>query len=175
MSVTTITERMPGDANTEAVPRQLATAQRSTAPSGSKGSPVRGERRWSGDSSPRRSPTAIAFSSTKRRHRNSPLVSLRFVGVFNPKGLLAPQNPPKRTQRIAVLRELKEIFQCSRCQPVHRVIAPINPTLRGWVTYFPSGARAGAPPLSETGGTEGALERFLKAESAARTRPQTIA
>ena len=35
-----------------------------------------------------------------------------------------------------MLRELKEVFRRSRSQPVDRVIAEINPILRGWVNYF---------------------------------------
>ena len=35
-----------------------------------------------------------------------------------------------------MLRKLKEVFRRYRSQPVGRVIAEINPILRGWVNYF---------------------------------------
>ena len=51
-------------------------------------------------------------------------------------GVWRPQYTPKLTKRTALLRKLKEIFRRSRSQPVGRVIALINPILRGWVNYF---------------------------------------
>jgi RNA-directed DNA polymerase len=39
-------------------------------------------------------------------------------------------------QRTALLRKLKEEFRRLDSQPVGRVIAVINPILRGWVNYF---------------------------------------
>jgi hypothetical protein len=41
--------------------------------------------------------------------------------------------------RTVLTRKLKEIFRRFRSQPVDRVIALINPRLRGWVNYFPRG------------------------------------
>src|SRR5439155_224788 len=43
---------------------------------------------------------------------------------------------PQRKARTALLRELKEAFRRFRSQPVERLIAEINPKLRGWVNYF---------------------------------------
>ena len=39
-------------------------------------------------------------------------------------------------QRTALLRKLKAEFGRQRSPPVGRVIAVINPVLRGWVNYF---------------------------------------
>jgi len=44
------------------------------------------------------------------------------------------QLAPALKQRTALLRKLKEVFRRWRSQPVRRVIAVINPILRGWVT-----------------------------------------
>ncbi|MBI4591370.1 MAG: hypothetical protein HY725_21275 [Candidatus Rokubacteria bacterium] len=35
-----------------------------------------------------------------------------------------------------MLRKLNEVFRRCQSQPVRRVIALINPILRGWVNYF---------------------------------------
>jgi RNA-directed DNA polymerase len=43
---------------------------------------------------------------------------------------------PAVKQRTALLRKLKEEFRRLDSQPVERVIAVINPILRGWVNYF---------------------------------------
>jgi RNA-directed DNA polymerase len=42
-------------------------------------------------------------------------------------------------QRTALLRTLKEVFRRFQSQSVARVIAAINPVLRGWVQYFAHG------------------------------------
>jgi RNA-directed DNA polymerase len=52
------------------------------------------------------------------------------------RGRWRPQYTPQQKARTAVLRELKEGFRRSRSQPVDRVIAAINPRLRGWVNDF---------------------------------------
>jgi RNA-directed DNA polymerase len=39
----------------------------------------------------------------------------------------------------ALVRPLKEVFRRHRSQPIERVIALINPVLRGWVNYFAVG------------------------------------
>jgi RNA-directed DNA polymerase len=52
------------------------------------------------------------------------------------RGRWRPQYTPTRKARTALLRELKEAFRRSQSQPVDRLIAEINPKLRGWVNYF---------------------------------------
>jgi RNA-directed DNA polymerase len=49
------------------------------------------------------------------------------------RGRWRPQYTPQQKARTAWLRELKEGFRRDRSQPVDRVIAAINPRLRGWV------------------------------------------
>ena len=46
---------------------------------------------------------------------------------------------PRMKARTKLLRRLKEEFRHLRSQPVGRVIARINPILRGWVNYFRTG------------------------------------
>lgn len=43
---------------------------------------------------------------------------------------------PRMKARTALLRKLKAVFRCYISQPIERVIAMINPILRGWVNYF---------------------------------------
>jgi RNA-directed DNA polymerase len=59
-----------------------------------------------------------------------------FRRVRSLRGRWRPQYTPQQKARTALLRELKEVFRRSRSQPVDRVIAEINPRLRGWVNYF---------------------------------------
>ncbi len=46
---------------------------------------------------------------------------------------------PRMKARTKLLRRLKEEFRRFRPHPVGRVIARINPILRGWVNYFRKG------------------------------------
>ena len=46
---------------------------------------------------------------------------------------------PSSKKRTALVRALKEVFRRHRSQPIERVIALINPVLRGWVNYFAVG------------------------------------
>jgi len=55
------------------------------------------------------------------------------------RGVWWPLRTPQLKKRTALLRKLKEIFRSSQSQPVSRVIAQINPVLRGWVNYFAIG------------------------------------
>ena len=59
-----------------------------------------------------------------------------FRRVRSLRGRWRPQYTPKLKKRTALLRKLKEVFRRYRSQPVGRVIAEINPILRGWVNYF---------------------------------------
>ena len=52
------------------------------------------------------------------------------------------QLAPALKKRTALLRKLQEVFRRWRSQPVRRVIAVINPILRGWVNYFRVGNAA---------------------------------
>ena len=65
-----------------------------------------------------------------------------FRRVRSLRGRWRPQYTPTRKARTAVLRKLKEVFQQYDSQPVGRVIAKINPILRGWVNYFRIGQAA---------------------------------
>jgi RNA-directed DNA polymerase len=58
------------------------------------------------------------------------------------RGKWWPKVTPALKQRTALLRKLKEEFRRWDSQPVGRVIAVINPILRGWVNYFQIGNAA---------------------------------
>ena len=62
-----------------------------------------------------------------------------FRRVRSLRGVWRPQYTPKVQRRTALLRKLKEVFRRWQAQPVGRVIAVINPIVRGWVTYFRMG------------------------------------
>jgi RNA-directed DNA polymerase len=47
-----------------------------------------------------------------------------------------PYYAPKRKKRTALFENLREIFRQHVSWPVEKVIAKINPILRGWVNYF---------------------------------------
>ena len=65
-----------------------------------------------------------------------------FRRVRSLRGRWRPQYTPTRKARTAVRRKLKAVFQQYDSQPVGRVIAKINPILRGWVNYFRIGQAA---------------------------------
>jgi RNA-directed DNA polymerase len=62
-----------------------------------------------------------------------------FRRIRSLRGRWRAQYTPKRKARMALRRRLKEVFQQYDSQPVGRVIAKINPILRGWVNYFAIG------------------------------------
>jgi RNA-directed DNA polymerase len=47
-----------------------------------------------------------------------------------------PYYAPKLKKRTALFEKLREIFRQNVSWPVEKVIAKINPILRGWVNYF---------------------------------------
>jgi hypothetical protein len=59
--------------------------------------------------------------------------------VRSRKGKWRPHYAPKLTKRTALLDKLKDIFRRFQSQPMGRVVALINPILRGWVRYFAVG------------------------------------
>ena len=66
-------------------------------------------------------------------------LGFEFRRVRTRKGAWRPHYAPKLKKRTALLQKLKEAFGRSVSQPVGRVIAEINPILRGWVNYFAAG------------------------------------
>jgi len=66
-------------------------------------------------------------------------LGFEFRRVRTRKGRWRPHYVPKMKKRTALLQGLKGIFRSYRSQPLDRVIAEINPILRGWVNYFAIG------------------------------------
>jgi RNA-directed DNA polymerase len=66
-------------------------------------------------------------------------LGFEFRRVRTRKGAWRPRYSPKLKKRTALLDKLKEIFRCFQSQPIGRVVALINPILRGWVQYFAIG------------------------------------
>lgn len=63
-------------------------------------------------------------------------LGFEFRMVRSQRGTLRANITPKAKKRKELLGKLKEQFQKHVSQPVERVIAKINPILRGWVNYF---------------------------------------
>lgn len=63
-------------------------------------------------------------------------LGFEFRRVRSRTGRWRPNFAPKIKKRTALLEKLKEVFRGLRSQPVERVVAKINPILRGWVNYF---------------------------------------
>jgi RNA-directed DNA polymerase len=74
-----------------------------------------------------------------RRGDSFGYLGFEFRRVRTHKGAWRPHYAPKLKKRTALLQKLKEVFGRSVSQPVGRVIAEINPILRGWVNYFAAG------------------------------------
>ena len=66
-------------------------------------------------------------------------LGFEFRRVLSRKGAWRPQYTPKLKKRTVLLEKLRAIFRRFVSQPVDRVIALINPILRGWVNYFAVG------------------------------------
>jgi RNA-directed DNA polymerase len=66
-------------------------------------------------------------------------LGFEFRRVRSRKGAWRPCYTPKLKKRTALLGKLKDIFRCFQSQSVGRVLALINPILRGWVRYFAVG------------------------------------
>jgi RNA-directed DNA polymerase len=62
-----------------------------------------------------------------------------FRRVRSRQGAWRAWYPPRVKKRTALLRKLKEIVRRYQSHPIDRVIALINPILRGWVRYFAVG------------------------------------
>ena len=76
--------------------------------------------------------------------------------VRSRRGVWRPQYTPKMKRRTALLQKLKEVFRRWQAQPVGRMIAVINPIVRGWVNYFRIGHASRCLILREgLGGAEG--------------------
>ena len=74
-----------------------------------------------------------------RRGESFGYLGFEFRRVRTHKGAWRPHYAPKLKKRTALLQTLKAVFRRSVSQPVGRVIAEINPILRGWVNYFAVG------------------------------------
>ena len=89
----------------------------------------------------------LAKLALRLNEEKSRLVDLRqgetfgFLGfdfrrVRSLRGVWRAQVTPKVSQRTALLTRLREVFRRYQSQPAGRLIAEINPILRGWVNYF---------------------------------------
>ncbi len=102
---------------------------------------------WLMEAVPRRLREELAKLDVRLNEEKSRIVDLSrgesfgFLGfdfrrVRSLRGRWRAQYTPKRKKRVALLQELKEVFQRYQSQPTEELIAAINPKLRGWVNYF---------------------------------------
>ena len=102
---------------------------------------------WLMEAVPRRLREELAKLDVRLNEEKSRIVDLSrgesfgFLGfdfrrLRSLRGRWRPQYTPKQKKRTALLQELKGVFRRSQSQPVDRLIAEINPKLRGWVNYF---------------------------------------
>jgi RNA-directed DNA polymerase len=66
-------------------------------------------------------------------------LGFEFRRIRSRKGVWRPCYAPKLKKRTALLEKLRDIFRRFQSQPIGRVVALINPILRGWVRYFAVG------------------------------------
>ncbi len=66
-------------------------------------------------------------------------LGFEFRRVRSRQGAWRPNYAPRLKKRTALLRKLRDIFRRFQSQPIGRVVALINPILRGWVQYFAAG------------------------------------
>jgi len=71
-----------------------------------------------------------------RRDESFGFLGFEFRRIQSLKGALRPQYTPLMKKRTELLHKLREEFHRLRSQPTEKVIAVINPVLRGWVNYF---------------------------------------
>jgi RNA-directed DNA polymerase len=77
-----------------------------------------------------------------RKGESFGFLGFEFRRVRSRNGRWRPEYTPKLKKRTALLTKLGDIFRRYDSQPVTRVIAMINPILRGWVNYFAVGQSA---------------------------------
>jgi RNA-directed DNA polymerase len=77
-----------------------------------------------------------------RKGESFGFLGFEFRRVRSRNGRWRPEYTPKLKKRTALLTKLGDIFLRYDSQPVTRVIALINPILRGWVNYFAVGQSA---------------------------------
>jgi RNA-directed DNA polymerase len=71
-----------------------------------------------------------------RRDENFGFLGFEFRRVKSLNGIWRPQYTPLLRKRTELLGQLKVEFRRLKSQPTEKLIAQINPILRGWVNYF---------------------------------------
>lgn len=74
-----------------------------------------------------------------RKGESFGFLGFEFRRVRSCAGKWVPLRVPQGKKRTALLCKLKECFRRTRSQPTSKLVAMINPILRGWVTYFAIG------------------------------------